>query len=161
MEFRYWWKGLCPVPSTLRMISEEPAQRSSQKSKASKPAEKEGDKDSLMKSGSRSWEIWPVSVVYLSRPATPCSLTRVFRAMHGCLISYESLSFHPSTFHHCLSEAINLATSHWVARLSSLLFGKWFENKPPFLQKVPTSRQLKQLQPAWDFSVHVGSTCWA
>lgn len=36
--------------------------------------------------GSRSWEIWPVSMVYHSRPAMPCSLIRAFRAMHGCLI---------------------------------------------------------------------------
>lgn len=111
--------------------------------------------------GSRSWEIWPVSAVYHSRPATPCSLTKVSRAMDGHMISSESFSFHPSAFHHCLSEAINLPSPHWVVRRSSLLFSKRFENKPPFVQNVPISNQLKQLQPAWGFSVRVGSTCWA
>ena len=51
MEFSYCWKGLCAIPSIPEMIREEPAQLSSKKSKASQPAEKEGDNDSLMKSG--------------------------------------------------------------------------------------------------------------
>ena len=140
------------------MIGEEPAQLSSKKSSLLK---RKGIMILRGNQESRSWEIWPASMVYHSRPATPCSLTRVFRAMHGCLISSESLSFHPSAFHCCLNEAINLPTSHWVERAGSLLFGKRFENKPPFLQKAPISRQLRQLHPAWDFSVPVGSACWA
>lgn len=88
--------------------------------------------------GSRSSEIWPVSMVQHSLPAVPCFLTRVFRAMHGCLSSSVSLSFHPSAFHHFLSKVIYLPTAYWVTRLHSLLLGKGFENEPPLLQKAHT-----------------------
>lgn len=161
MEFSYCWNCFVPFLQPHKMISEEPACLSSTKPQASQPAQREQDNDSLVNQGSRSWEIWPVPMVYHSGPATPCSPTRFFRGMSGCLVSSESLSFHLSAFQHCLSKAINLPAPHWVVRLSSLLFGKWFENKPPFLQKVPISSHLKQLQPAWDFSVHGRSTCWA
>lgn len=75
----------------------------------------------------------------------------------SCPSSSGSFSFHPSAFQLCLKSP----TSHCTVRETSLLSGKRFECKPPFLGKTPLSRQLKQLQAAWDFCVHVGSTCWA
>lgn len=88
--------------------------------------------------GSRSSETWHVSMVQHSLPAVLCFLTRVFGAMHGCLISSESFSFHPSAFHHFLSKVIYLPTSYWVMRIHYLLFSKGFEIKPPSLHKVHT-----------------------
>lgn len=69
MEFSYCWKGLCPIPSTPQMISEEPAQLSSKKGKASQPAQKEGDNDSPMKSGEQ--KLRDLACVH-GLPLTPC-----------------------------------------------------------------------------------------
>lgn len=104
---------------------------------ASQPAEKEQGNDSPMKSGSRSSETWHVSMVQHSLPAVLCFLTRVFGAMHGCLIP-EGFSFHPSAFHHSLSKVIYLPSSYWVMRIHYLLFSKGFEITPPLLHKVHT-----------------------
>lgn len=113
--------------------------------------------DSPMKAAEQALADLALSAVYHWRSATPRSLTRVFRATLGCLISSEILSFHPSAFCHCrLSEASALPSAHWVVGP-----GRWLEKEPPFLQKAPTSRQLQQLQPAGDFSLRVGSTRWA
>lgn len=129
---------LCPFPSAPQTISAVPDQLSVKK--ASQPSESKGIMTPCWSQERRG------STVYYS-------LCQALQGNAWVPSSSESLCFHPSAF--------KSPTSHCIVGASSLLFGKWLESKPPFLEKIPLSRQLKQLQAAWDFSVHVGSTYWA
>lgn len=129
---------------------------------ASQPAEKEQGNDSPMKSGEQ--ELRDLARVHGSA-LTPCCAMLPDQG-------FRSNAWVPDLLWKLQLPPVCLPPFPKQGHLSPHFLLGHENTLPPIQQRIwdqtslaaqspHTSSQFKKLQPAWDFGVHVGSTCWA